>query len=103
MGKKDKIHHHPKFEELYNKFIKMSEEEIQTLWNKYGQKSLTYYNFRWYWSFIEEWACIDNSHGERNFQILIPLSDFQDDKKNAHWERLAVVIASELRLRKDSI
>lgn len=86
------------FEEKIKHLSSLTENELEVLWNKTGKKTLDHFNLRWYWSALKNWASIDNSHGDRNFQIKLSFNDFQDDKKSSYWERIAVILAHELRI-----
>lgn len=103
MCKKTAIRPLPKFEDIFKRVVKLSEKELEQLWNKTGKRTLFHYNFKWYWSAIENWACIDNSHGEKNFQLDTPFNDYKDDQRSKYWERVAIVIAGEMRLETDMI
>ena len=98
MGIKDTIHHLPNFNEVFDRIALLPEKDLRDKWLKTGKKSLFHFNLKWYWSAIEDWACIDNSHGNRNFQIRLPFNEFKDDDRSAYWVLFAVVLANELRL-----
>lgn len=108
MGKWATVNLPEGFEKRLEEMKHLTDNQIHELWIKGGSLSLgDFSNMGWYWSSLNDWACIDNCEGKNapaTFKVFCNYKDYLNDPKRIVFEKMCIVLAGEMgALREVSI
>lgn len=89
----------PEIKRISAELATLSEREVNARWINAGSLTIDQLNLSWYSGISGDgWACIDNSAGEKNFQMWANRGDYlYYSADRMMWERKACIIYVEMQ------
>lgn len=83
--------------------VALTDQQLHDRWVTAGSPDLTDYGLSWYWGGSGGgWACIDDSHSRKTFQLFVSERPGNSDANTIYWSRLAATACFELSMSKYS-